>query len=725
GGEALARALRGGRAASVRAVVALVPEKASDVDALLTRSLADAALRAPLSRTGLVERLLRLSGRAPRSRALLDALEVGTVDEIARGVAEEVRRGIAESLRLGRGERIEHGDKSELLAATWSAESRIRAQLAQRAQGRLRFDDAPYEGGPAALALTGGVAVPALPAASEHLRGRRILLADDDPAVRWFFGELLREAGAIAIEAEDGGQALELARRLAPDLIISDILMPVIDGFVLCRELKHDLALSHVPVILLSWKEDFLQRVRQLDAGASGYLRKEAGSAQILSTVAEALRPRAELHALLDAGDEVQGRVETLGVAGLLRAVAEARPEARISVRSAYSLFEVDLRGGAELAVTRTASDGSFARGATALRQLLGIETGRYAVAFAHGPLRGAFAEPLDAVLRQGVDELSAMLDAVSDPRLAQVRRVVLGEVALGPWLAGAAAPVVDLVTRLRDGESPRDVMSSSALSAREIEHHMRSLARLGVLLEVRGSNGEDLVDAARRARSEEPGGLMHPEPDARPISTEPAPQSQAPSVEAAAAVDEDRPSSEAVAPPPARPVRESSSMPPPPRGSMLASVLTLVALAAIGYLTVRLGEPRSSEAPEVSRLPAAPAGQGQPTADLSGTAAPTVAPTAVEPAVQAPGAPRVLPFIDRSRGVAVAEDQGLLVVELEGSGTVPVTVQVAGRKLGPAPVAVALPAGRHEVTLKRDSQTSFRYVLIRPGETRILELHE
>ncbi|MFI5309233.1 MAG: hypothetical protein ACHQ53_17890, partial [Polyangiales bacterium] len=47
GGEALARALRGGRAASVRAVVALVPEKASDVDALLTRSLADAALRAP------------------------------------------------------------------------------------------------------------------------------------------------------------------------------------------------------------------------------------------------------------------------------------------------------------------------------------------------------------------------------------------------------------------------------------------------------------------------------------------------------------------------------------------------------------------------------------------------------------------------------------------------------------------------------------------------------
>jgi hypothetical protein len=339
--------------------------------------------------------------------------------------------------------------------------------------------------------------------------------------------------------------------------------------------------------------------------------------------------------------------------------------------------------------------------------------------------MRGAFAEPFDAVLRQAVDELGAMLDAVSDPRLAQVERVVLGELALGPWLAGAATPAVDLVTRLRNGESPREVMSSSALSAREIEHHLRSLARLGALLEVRGSNGEDLVDVARRARREEPGGLMHPQPDARPIVPEPAPQSRTPSVEAAAAVDESRPSSEAVAPPPARPVRESSSMPPPPRGSMVASVLTLIALAAVGYLAVRLKEARAPEAPVVTPLPAAPAGQGQLTADSSGTASPAEAPTAVEPSVRAPGAPRVLPFIDRSRGVAVAEDEGLLVVELEGSGTVPITVQVGGRKLGPAPVAVALPAGRHEVTLKRDSQTSFRYVLIRPGETRILELHE
>jgi DNA-binding response OmpR family regulator len=729
GGDALAQALRGGRAGSARAVVALVPENASDVDALLTRSFADAALRLPLSRAGLVDRLLRLAGRSPRPRPLLDALEVGTVDEIARGVAEEVRRGIAESLRLGRSERIDLGDKSELLAATWSAVSRIRAQLAQRAQGRLSFDDAPYAGGPTALALVDAGAPPPPEVANESLRGRRILLADDDPTVRWFFGQLLREAGAIAIEAEDGGQALELARRFPPDLVISDILMPVIDGFSLCRELKRDVSLSHVPVILLSWKEDFLQRVRQLDAGASGYLRKEAGGAQILATVTKALRPRAELRALLDAGDEVQGRVETLGVPGLLRAVAEARPDAHINLRSAFSLFEIDLRGGSELAVTSTAADGAFTRGARALRQLIGVESGRYAVALAHGPLRGALAEPLDVLLQQSLEDLGATLDAVSDSRLAHVERVVLDESVLGAWLAGAPAQPAELVTRLRRGEPPRDVARASEVPLSELEQLLGSLARLGALAEVNGLAGEDLIEAARRERRERPGSLMHAAAGEPALTADALQQTRVPSAAKTAAVEpretSERATDRELATPGSR--APSSMPPPPPRGSMLASVLTLLALAAFGFFAVRLGQNRAPEARVTDTVAPAARPSAAPSGGASGATSLVEgeAHVAAEPSGDAPGAPRVLPFIDRSRGIAVAENQGLLVVEVEGSPGPPPSVRVGERELGPAPVALALPAGRHEVTLRRGAQTSFRYVLVRAGETRILELRE
>jgi hypothetical protein len=82
-----------------------------------------------------------------------------------------------------------------------------------------------------------------------------------------------------------------------------------------------------------------------------------------------------------------------------------------------------------------------------------------------------------------------------------------------------------------------------------------------------------------------------------------------------------------------------------------------------------------------------------------------------------------VLPFIDRNRGVEVAPGQGLLVVEYTGSGSAP-SVRIAGRELGRAPIATALAPGRHELLLRRGGQTSFRYVVVRAGETRIVDGH-
>jgi hypothetical protein len=89
------------------------------------------------------------------------------------------------------------------------------------------------------------------------------------------------------------------------------------------------------------------------------------------------------------------------------------------------------------------------------------------------------------------------------------------------------------------------------------------------------------------------------------------------------------------------------------------------------------------------------------------------------------PGFGRVLPFIDHSRGVSVAQHEGLLVVEYEaGQGPSP-SVRVADRELGSAPIATALPEGRHEIVWKRGTHTSFRYVVIRPGETRIVQIRD
>ena len=81
----------------------------------------------------------------------------------------------------------------------------------------------------------------------------------------------------------------------------------------------------------------------------------------------------------------------------------------------------------------------------------------------------------------------------------------------------------------------------------------------------------------------------------------------------------------------------------------------------------------------------------------------------------------RLLPFVDRSRGIAVGEDEGLLVVEYEGAGEGP-SVRVLERDLGRAPVAVAVPAGRHQVELTQGARVSFRAVTVRQGATTILD---
>ena len=80
------------------------------------------------------------------------------------------------------------------------------------------------------------------------------------------------------------------------------------------------------------------------------------------------------------------------------------------------------------------------------------------------------------------------------------------------------------------------------------------------------------------------------------------------------------------------------------------------------------------------------------------------------------PGFGRVLPFIDHSRGVPVGDSEGLLVIEYEANRGPSPSVRVGGRDLGRAPIATALPEGRHEIVWKRGTQTSFRYVMIRRG---------
>ena len=118
-----------------------------------------------------------------------------------------------------------------------------------------------------------------------------ILVVDDNADLRRFIGTLLEGEYRI-LSACDGREALEKATREMPDLVVSDVMMPVMDGLELCKALKGQLATSHIPVILLTAKSLEDQRAEGYDSGADAYISKPFSERVLLSRIGNLLKSR-------------------------------------------------------------------------------------------------------------------------------------------------------------------------------------------------------------------------------------------------------------------------------------------------------------------------------------------------------------------------------------------------------------------------------------------------
>ena len=130
-----------------------------------------------------------------------------------------------------------------------------------------------------------------------------VLIIDDNIDIRTYLRSVLSEKYNVS-EAADGKVGLELARKIVPDIVLSDIMMPVMDGLAFCQQLKTDKAISHIPVILLTARSLDEQRAEGYEHGADAYLSKPFSLRLLLSRIDNLIESRKKLNQIWSKGVE-------------------------------------------------------------------------------------------------------------------------------------------------------------------------------------------------------------------------------------------------------------------------------------------------------------------------------------------------------------------------------------------------------------------------------------
>lgn len=725
------------------------------------------------------ERFLAVARRVATPEIRAARVTIGlsdpTLDELLDFVIEELHAGVLDAATgVAPSHRIRVPSEGRLMAAVWGLIAQLRRAAAEGTRGRIRFLPATSgQLGMMALAEADEVLETASSSEIEDgdvaaLSDVRALVADDDPEVRALFARVLTEAGVRVRLAIDGQEALETIRREPPDFIVSDILMPVMDGWELCNRLRADYALRHIPVILLSWKEDFLERLRGLNVDADDFMLKEVDRKQILARVVRVLRPRLVLERQLGIHGDVSGRIERLGITPIVAAASKLRPSCRITFRETWNYFEADVREGELIAVTRTGTDGTFASGPAALERLLGVTSGRFAVVEPVDTPRRQFAEGAKGAIESACRRLNGLVAQVIDGALIDIATIEI-DPEVKRLYAQIMPPKLRVpLERLADGASPREIILEQEASPDALENLILDLIRVGAVTGISApppnlSRTPVTRDSARwRALGD--GQVL--EEDGSDGRAEPAAAAR-PSSEPRRGVVSDADDFDAA--------HRRSPLPPLTRDGRGVSstawkavaVIALLALAFSAFFNYRMWTELGAGAPDAAdarpSFEAPPEPPPPPAPPPPPVAPPEPAAASPEPAVASPE-PAVQPAPDssdrsdrsdgsrRSRRHRSSDDSDdpyaspapeppaakatsdnpydsepapaaepttgkISVVAPDVEGPVPVSIDGVAR--GGAPVTVELPVGLHEVELIVGGERTLRMISVKPGQTK------
>ncbi len=378
----------------------------------------DPKTRAPVAEGYAVLRALSADSRAARYPTVFLREKAGDADRgqaYRFGVVDYIPKPIAPRLLLERVEDVfleleppSPSSEESLGRSDASADLVLPPSLLRPTSGSPHSpwpEDGPTSGE--------GLSAPAIEALPKGLR--TALVVDGDPEARLFLRGLLAPFEFSVYEAADGEEGLSVALAKRPWLIFTEVNMPGIDGFELCRRVRNHAMTRHTPLIFFSGWDDYRERHLGMKLGADDYLSKGSSAREMLIRIQLILKRYSDVGTRTRKGSGLEGGIELIGAPGMLQMCHLGRFSGVCTVRSGNQRCTIRLRDG-EIVSAESGRD----RGADAVYRFLAWTEGHFE--FVPGEVEGdALPQAFDYLLLEGcrrLDEVRRSPDDDTDPGL-------------------------------------------------------------------------------------------------------------------------------------------------------------------------------------------------------------------------------------------------------------------------------------------------------------------
>lgn len=308
----------------------------------------------------------------------------------------------------------------------------------------------------------------------------RVVVAEDEEALGVLYRKLLSHAGALVWNAADGPSAFKLIMTIRPDVVLSDIMMPRMDGWGLLGMVRDDARVAETRFVLNSCHGDYLGNLKKLGAGADDYLEKGLPSEQLIRRVQAAVQPRRDLQASLDGKAAFSARLGDVGVQHLLASLERVRATGMLAVQDGVSRYALHVDRGL-LTLLKCHMGDKHISGLDALALLMA--TDEATATFQPGP------PPVERNLGILFSEAREALCLALNKRRAQVQKALAANTSrlqvnaelIGPYLAVAPDGVADIARALAAGRPPRELALVSPEAEANVALLVGDMVRRGV----------------------------------------------------------------------------------------------------------------------------------------------------------------------------------------------------------------------------------------------------